>query len=311
MIHFNWTDWPSRQLSPAFPAWGWGWNCCCDTSPAYHHFGGETSAAVVTTDNTRYVVDSWTTKTVMPVARHTAGAFHISAAYITSGGNSGGTLTSTYKYVGGSTDTWTSRTSITASRQEPAAFSFGLFAYVFGGQSGASDTNVNYKYDEAGDSWSTKATLPTNRGYHAGAATPNYGYSAAGQGDGTATYQYDTSGDTWATKTAMTTGRVGGAGLGLSGKIYVGPGLSIPSLVLTALVHGYNEGTNSWSSIGNTSVARKTTASGELDGAGTGYWTAGGDQTANIKNAHDEFTPNAFLTRTNATSVFLSRASRA
>lgn len=310
MLHLH-HDWPSRSFGPEMVAWGWGWNCCCDQPAAYHHFGGETSLAVVTTDNQRYVVDSWTAKTAMPVARHTAGAFHISAAYITSGGNSGGSLTSTYKYVGGTTDTWTSRTNITASRGEPAAFSFGLFGYVFGGQLGGSDTNVNYKYDETGDSWSTKATLPTNRGYHAGAATPNYGYSAAGQGDGKATYQYDTSGDSWATKTAMTSGRIGGAGLGLSGKIYVGPGLAVPGLTLTANVHGYDEGADSWSSAATASVARKTTASGEIDGLTTGYWTSGGDSTANIKNAHDEFTPNSFLTRTNATSVFISRASRA
>ncbi len=153
---------------------------------------------------------------------------------------------------------WTTRASLPSARQRPAAAAVGGVLYTIGGLSSTGTVlNSVVAYTPGSNSWSTKALLPSAR-YGANGATAISGkiYLAGGfNSAGTLTrtlYAYNPSTNTWATKSTMPVASGCGGSASIGGRLYVFTGCTLLSTgvqVSAGLLHRYDPGTNTWTTL--------------------------------------------------------------
>lgn len=153
---------------------------------------------------------------------------------------------------------WTTRAPLPSARQRPAAAAIGGVLYAIGGLSSTGMVlNSVVAYPPGSNSWSTKAVLPSAR-YGANGATAIGGkiYLAGGfNSAGTLTrtlYAYNPSTNTWATKSNMPVASGCGGSAAIGGRLYVFTGCTLLSTgvqVSAGLLHRYDPGTNTWTTL--------------------------------------------------------------
>ena len=157
--------------------------------------------------------------------------------------------------LGGS---WTQRTSLPSARRGHAVWVVNGLLYAIGGlNSVGTVVNAVTAYNPSTNSWTSKASLPAARQTGNGAATINGIMYLAGGHDAARAltrtlYAYNAATNTWSTKAAMPVFSSCGGSAAYAGKLYVFSGCTRSSTggqVATGLLHRYDPGTNTWTTL--------------------------------------------------------------
>ena len=166
MLTLPWHDQPSRYFSRAWPAWKWGWNCCCGCSEVGYYYTGYDSGATRTNDGQKYEsTDTYTTITdcPTPVRGGVMGTAISGKAYAFGGTDSPGSFVRDNDEYTPAGDSWSSKTDLaTPQRAHGGAGTLGDYGYYFYGQNSTISYNLDTdRYDPSGDSWAAKSNAPS------------------------------------------------------------------------------------------------------------------------------------------------------
>ena len=281
----------------------------------YHTTGGEKQGTpnVIVSTNYRWTSGAWSTKAATPVPIETHGGFSpttVGSGYIMGGDSSSSPFFPSRmdSYV---LDAWTSEAAMPANRWKQASCSISGLGYSFGGfDSGSVCKADNYQFTPGG-SWATRTAMTQARDWHKATNIGAKGYNLGGENSGGAStntnYEYDPSADAWATKTSFPSLARNAMGCWtLSSVAYIiwgGP---------TAVNRNDSYVVDSWTAMGavpNYPNVRQAPGSAGVDSISVGWVTGGITALGNILNNHDEWTPDAWSTRTVSPTTLYQNAS--
>lgn len=284
-----------------------GCACCPASGQNYYCMGGFDTSGVALTQNQQWT-SAWTSKTLVPTARalHAASTPTTTSSLYVYGGTDGSVLlTRSDSYD--STDTWSTNTAIPSpARKGAGGVAISSLSYSWGGQTTvASPFTATTQNDQmtpgSPSTWTTKTAMTAAKDTFAAAPISSKGYAVCGAASGgsavNTNYEYNPSGDSWATKTACPApAKSGVAGFSISGTVYVMYG----SPDTTRRNDGYV--VDSWSSFATApTLACQWPGSASIDASSVGWTTGGLSLTGPFPTIaqHEEYTPNAWSTRTN------------
>lgn len=187
------------------------------------NFAGQGETTSFLDDNDSYVIDTWTSKTAVPLARNDVSVGVIGDyAYCISGMYTSPVVyTDQNEEYSPTGDSWATKTVMPTPVRRASSMQFSIDDGVFEccGSNAGNLSDVD-KYESSGDAWAAKADSPTGRAAGAGLWIEDKGYLVGGT-SGTLVTQYDPSGDSWATKTSISHSSVAGRGCGVDGLGYV------------------------------------------------------------------------------------------
>ena len=170
--------------------------------------------------------------------------------------------------------------------------------YVIGGLNSAGTAQRTvYAYTPSANAWTTKAQLPAARYGRGSAVAINDKIYVAGGFDATGKptrmlYVYTPATNSWATKAQMPAASSCGGAAALSGKLYVFSGctlLSSGTQTSAALLHRYDPGTNTWTTLRSAPETHFAPVVAAINGR---LYVGGGNGSANTQTGRlDVYTP--------------------
>lgn len=160
---------------------------------------------------------------------------------------------------------WAARAVLPTSRRGLAVSSVNGLVYAIGGANSTGTVlRTVQSYSPNTNSWTTRASLPAARQTGNGAVAINGLIYVAGGHDATGAltrtlYAYKISTNLWSTKAAMPVFSSCGGSAVIAGKLYVFSGCTRSSTgaqITAGLLHRYDPGTNTWSTLRASPVAR-------------------------------------------------------
>lgn len=249
------------------------------------------SSPLDTNEQYNIQLNTWSSKTVYPVAISKSGRFILDqiTGYVVSGDAASGSDRIVYQYSLIS-NTFTSKAIYpnSVSVVSPGGFVINGKGYAAGGLTGTPVTTTN-EYNASTNSWSTKTGMSTARttmgdGYFSGVGHVYAGEGASGQL--TSHERYTQSSDTWDSRTAYPATLAGLMSM-LLGNFMYGCGGEDTNPTSSAAVYQFSPSGNSWSTKTSMGTARAF-------GAGTQYGTlgfvVGGDNVASVVSTNEMYT---------------------
>ncbi|TLY28314.1 MAG: hypothetical protein E6K63_08645 [Nitrospirae bacterium] len=197
----------------------------------------------------------WTTKALLPIGLHHAGAASVGGRLYIIGGFTK-SLFSVWQPVASvyiynpETDSWTERAPMPTKRGALAVAELGGKLVAIGGYDGSGNSSAVEVYDPAANSWSTKAPLPTARDHLAVATVGTQIYAIGGRLNRdyarnlAVTESYDSVADRWTRVADLPTPRSGIAAAVVREVIYVFGGEAPEGTF--QVTEAYSPGTDRW-----------------------------------------------------------------
>lgn len=250
----NPTDNPCWKIKKSMPTARRDLGIATDSSGKIYAVGGYNGNFVNTLEMYTPEVNSWTSKTSVPVARNNMGfTFNpVNGKFYFGGGYNGQLHNDLYEYDPAA-DKWTARAPMLTARMglRFASASNGKIYAIGGGFLNGTYANNVEEYDPPSDTWTTKSAIPNPRSDAGLVTAPNgkiYLIGGGIQGSSIASVdEYDPIKDTWTTKSSMPAPRTAhAASINKNGNIYVAGGYDLKDQFYNDTVYEYNPTSDKW-----------------------------------------------------------------